>query len=486
MSMTVTQEKINECTVQLNVVADAAEVKAGFDKAYRSLAKGVAIPGFRKGAAPRSMIEPLLDPQRRSEEAAQNLVKDTLKKAIDESGLEVDPSTPPSVNLKSFDEEKGEAVYEAKVPLPPKVELGEYKGLAAERPDATVTDQDIEYQIDEYRRRRGTREAITDRGVQEGDVAVINLKADGEEGDGHTLMVVIGKTFEALDAALHGMQSEEIKHLELEFPESFQIKELAGTTTTVSVGITSLSAVRLPEIDDSFAKELQTENLEDLRARIKGALGRAKESMVHEIVTDRLLNTLRESSEVHVSDNMWESLAERRLTETAQEQAREGKSLEAYAKEQGMTLQEYVDAWRERAKFEIERALLIQQVFVRENMAVSNQDLNMELSRMAGEYQIEPEEMLKSLHANRALDELQFRVIQRKVRDFLYAQAVITDEADVVATEEGETPALEAPSTEEAEAVEPEATESEVTEPEAAAEVSEPEAETTPEVKEEA
>ncbi|RYG35252.1 trigger factor [bacterium] len=475
MSMTVTQEKINECTVQLNVVADAAEVKAGFDKAYRSLAKGVAIPGFRKGTAPRGMVEPLLDPQRRSEEAAQNLVRDTLKKAIDESGLDVDPSTPPSVNLKSFDEEKGEAEYEAKVPLPPKVELGEYKGLEALRPDATVTDQDVEYQIDEYRRRRGTREAITDRGVQEGDVAVINLKTDGEEAEGHTLMVVAGKTFEGLDAALHGMQSEEIKHIELEFPESFQIKELASTSQPVSLSVTSLNAVRLPEANDDFAKELQTENLEDLRARIKGALGRAKESMVHELVTDRLLNALREKSEVHVSDNMWETLAERRLTETAQEQAQEGKSLEAYAKEQGMSLQEYIDAWRERAKFEIERALLIQQVFARENMQVTNQDLNMELSRMAGEYQIEPEEMLKSLHANKALDELQFRVIQRKVRDFLYAQAVISDESDEVpaALEAGTEPETEA-------AAEPEV----AAEPETTTEVEAVEAE--PEVKEEA
>lgn len=429
--MTVTQEKINECTVQLNVVADAAEIKAGFDKAYRTLAKGVQLPGFRKGSAPRAMVEPLLDPQRRSEEAAQSLVQSTLKKAIDEAGLEPDPSTAPSVNLKSFDEEKGEAEYEAKIPLPPKVELGEYKGLDALRPDATVTDQDVEYQIDEYRRRRSTREAVTDRGVQEGDVAVISLKGEGEEGEGHTIMVVVGKTFEGLDQALHGMHTEEIKSLDLDFPETFQIKELAGGTKHVSLGVTSLSAVRLPEVDDAFAKTLETDNIEDLRARVKGALGRAKESMVHEIVTDRLLNALREKSEIHVSDNMWEALAERRLTETAQEQAKEGKSLEAYAKEQGMTIDEYVNAWRERAKFEIERALLIQQVFVRENMQVANQDLNVELSRMAGEYGIDPQEMLKTLHANRALDELQFRVIQRKVRDYLYSQANVTDEADV-------------------------------------------------------
>lgn len=451
--MQVTREDLNPATVKLSIVCDAAEVKEGFEKAFKQLAKKVRLPGFRPGHAPRAMVEGLLSRDEWAETAVENIVRNTFHKAVEQQELRTDPTTSPSIQVKKVDQSANELEYDAKVPLPPHVELGDYKGLPAEQPPKDVTDEEVQFQIDEFRKRRSTREAVTDRGVDEGDVVVVNIKVDGEE-EGKNFMIIAGQAFfPELDEAVKGMRVEEIKSLDLTFPENFQEKDWAGQTKHATVTINSLSAVKLPDVDDAFAQSLQTENVEELRTRVHESLLRAKEQMAREVVSAKLLDALMERSTVHVSDNMWETLADRRLQEVAQEQAQQGKSLEQYAQENGMTLDQYVNAWLDRARLEVQRALLIQQVFVKENMQLSNEDLNLELFAMANEFGVGPEEMFNTLKQNNALDELQFRSISRKVGDFLLANAELSDAAPVEAAPAEAAP-VEAETAEEAPAEE--------------------------------
>lgn len=427
--MQVTREDLNPCTIQLSIVCDPEEVKTGFERAFKQLTKKVKIPGFRPGMAPRKMLEDIVPLQEWNEAAADEIVRSVLKKAIDEQKLEPDYSTRQSVELKALDKDAGKAEFVAKVPLPPKVELGDYKGLPIERPPLDVTDEEVEYQVTELRKRGQTRQAVTDRGVEEGDVAVINIKIEGETGEGKNFMSVAGQNFPQLDEALTGMKVEEMKNLELTFPENFQEKTWAGQTHKVQVTVNSLSAVTLPELDDAFAQSLKTENVDDLKEKIRSGISSAKEQMVRQMLHDQLLTKLMERSQVSVSDNMWEGLALRRLQETAQEQARQQKTLEQYAAENGMTVDQLAQAWRERAKLEVERALLIQGVFSGEKMQLTNEDLNQELFAMAGEFGMSPEDLFKMLQTNQAMDELQFRSLARKVGDFLLQNAEVTEAA---------------------------------------------------------
>jgi trigger factor len=420
--MTITREDLNPCTVKLEVVPTDEQIKQSFDKAFKQLAKKVKLPGFRPGMAPKAMVSSLIPKDDLYEEAAQNLIRTTIPLAIKDQELEPDQTTRPSVELHEISDEDGfKARYTVKVPLPPKVELAGYDGLTAATEAIAVSEDEIEQQINEFRSRRGERSAVTDRGVAEGDIAVVSIKAEGE--DPRNFMVIAGKSFPSLDEALTGMKVEELKSVDLEFPENFQDKDWAGTSAHVTVTLNSLTGVKLPELDDEFAKAMETESVEDLRERVRRGIYGAKEMMQFEIATDKLINDLLEKSEVHVSDNMWEALADRRLRETAEEQAKERKSLEQYAKEQGMTIEEFIKAWQERAKFEVQRALIIQQVFAKEQMQLTNDDLNRELVIMAGEYNMKPAEMVKTLQENKALDELQFRSIQRRVRSFLLTKA---------------------------------------------------------------
>jgi trigger factor len=309
------------------------------------------------------------------------------------------------------------------VPLQPVVELAEYKGLEAEQPPIEVRDEEVEAQIDDLRRKQGKREAVTHRGVQEGDVAVVNVKVEGEEGEGRNFMTIAGQTFPQMDEALHGMKAEELKSLTLTFPDNFQEKDWAGKKLKCQVTLRSVSAVHLPELDDAFAQSLSTESVDQLRNRMRELIGQAKMNMAHEYVVEQLLEQLLSKSTIHVPDTMWESVASRRIQELAQEQQQNGKTMEDYAKDQGMTVDELMEAWKGESKLHVQRAVMVREIFSREKMNLSNQELNRELQSMAREFEMAPGELLNVLKKNKAVDELHFRAIFRKVTEFLKENA---------------------------------------------------------------
>jgi trigger factor len=337
--------------------------------------------------------------------------------------LEQDPTVRPQVEVTKFSETECE--FTAKIGLPPVVELGDLTGIPVDRPGVDITDEDVERQLEDLRRRKGTREAITDRGVQEGDVAVVNIKPDFEDGEGRTFMTLVGQTFAALDVALRDMRVEEVKHLDLTFPDSFQEKDWAGKTMSALVTLNSVSNIRLPELDDAFAQSFKSESLDELKAKIREGMERAVSGEVEKIVGEQLLDGLLERSNVQVSDNMWEPIADQRLAEVAQEQRKEGKSLDDYAQEHGVSVEELRNAWRDKAKQEVMRALVVREIYKREDMKLTNEDLNAELDDMARESGVTNAEMVKLLEQAKAMNELQFRAISRKVREFLAAKAEV-------------------------------------------------------------
>ena len=433
--MQITREDLNPCTIKLSVVCSPEQVSDAFDRALKAISKEVRLPGFRPGHAPKHMVEKMVSKDELYNQAADELVRRTYEKALKDQNIEPDPGVRPSVELEELDREAKTATYSAKVPLPPKIELSEYKGLPANRPAIEVTDEEVQYQITELRKRQGSREAVLDRNAQEGDYGVVNIKVEGETGEGRTFMVVIGQTFPSLDAALPGMASEEMRSVELEFPDNFSDKALAGTKQKSQITLNSISAVSMPELNDEFAKALNSDSVEELTARMRESIVQAKEQMTRDMVQDQLLESLRGSSKIEVSDNMWEALANQRLSEISQEVRRQGKTIEDYAKENGMTVDELVKAWHEQAKVHVERAMVVREVFAKEKLAITNEELNTELFSMAQEYQMEPMELLEAMRKAGSLQELQFRAISRKVTDFLIENAVITETAEVSESE---------------------------------------------------
>lgn len=425
--MQITREDLNPCTVKLNIVCDPEEVKAGFDKATKQLVKKVKLPGFRPGHAPKQLVEQYVNKAELYDEALQYIIGSGYKEALKQQELEPDPTVRPQVEVTKLEETECE--FTAKIGLPPIVELGDWKGIPVERPAMGVTEEDIDRQLDELRQRRGTREAITERGVMDGDVCVVNIKKDDEEGEGRTFMVIAGQTFATLDQALAGMRVEEVKHGELSFPENFQEKDWAGKTFGASLTLNSVSSIRMPELDDAFAQSLKTQNVDDLRERIRSGMDKAVSGEIDKIVSEQLLDGLLERSKVEVSDNMWEPIADQRIEEVAAEQKKEGKTIEDYVQEHGMTLDGLREAWRERAKVEVMRALVVREMYKQQDLKLENEDLSNELEDMARESGVTPKDMIRMLEQANAMNELQFRAISRKVRELLAAQANVKEMA---------------------------------------------------------
>ncbi|MBX7131202.1 MAG: trigger factor [Fimbriimonadaceae bacterium] len=430
--MQVTREDLNACTIKLDVVCTPQMVNDGFNRAIRQFAKRIKVPGFRPGTAPRHLVEPMLEPEALMNQAADEIVRMSIKKVITDEKIE--PADTPSVTVTKLTKEPAECEFSMKIPLKPIIELGEYKGVSAESPSIDVTEEEIEYHLNEIRKSQGKREVVTDRPAQEGDNAVINIKADGEEGDGRKFMVTIGQTFPDLDGALTGMRAEEMKSLDLNFPDSFSDKGWAGKKLHCLITIRSLNAVALPPLDDSFAQSakgdlaaLKSENLDEMKAKLKVGIENAKKQALQEYLNDQIFDELLKNSKVELPDTMWENVADQRLRELGQDLGRRSQTPEDYAKENGMTVEELVEKWRQEAKTQVQRALIVRDVFEKEKMKLTNQDLNVEVFAMAEEYQMPPAELVAQMKKNNALQELEFRAIYRKVTAFLREHADVKE-----------------------------------------------------------
>jgi trigger factor len=426
--MEVTREDLNPCTVQLTVVCDEGQVTDAFDRAYKQISKRIRVPGFRPGTAPKSIVESMVQPEQVLDTASDIIVRSAAKTAIDQQGLV--PDGRPIVDLTKLDVDSRQCEFTIKVPLAPVVELGDYKALTARRPPIDISDDEVQHQIDEMRRRKSTREAVTGRGVQEGDVAVVNIRVDGEAGDGRTFMTVAGQTFAMLDEALMGMEGDEMKSLDLTFPDNFQEKDWAGKSFHCQVTLRSLNALKLPELDDAFAQEYKVENVDELKDLVRKRMTEAKERMIQDYVNEQLVQDLLERSKVELSDNLWESVAQRRMQDIEREQEERKQTLEQYAAQNGMTVQQLEEAQRKEARLQVMRAILVREVFKKEDMSMSNAELNIELALMAREYDMDPKTLLNALKKNQALDELHYRAINRKVMDFLNTSANVVEVAD--------------------------------------------------------
>jgi trigger factor len=430
--MQVTREDLNRCTVRLDIVCAPEEVAQGFDKAYRQISRRLRIPGFRPGMAPKRLVAQVAPREEVLRVAGDNIIRRAVQDAVKQHGLR--PHDAPVVDISEFKEDPPECAFVAKVPLAPVVELGPYRDLPARRPRPVALEEEIDRALDELRKRGAHREEVTGRGIVEGDLCLVNINPAGQEGEGRNFMSVAGRTFPGLDAAILGMRAEEMKLADLDFPDTFQDRDWAGKRLSVVVTIRSVSSLTAPELDDEFARQipedfasLKSDTLEELRDKVRARIEAVKGEMADEYVEEQLLQSLLEASTVHVPDTMWESVANQRLNDIKEEVAEAGGTMEAYAEERGMTLDELAAKWREQAKLHVERAVVANHIFVREKMVLSNQDLTATLLRMAREYGVGPAVLFEHLKKNKNTTELQTRAIYRKVIEFLRDAARITE-----------------------------------------------------------
>ena len=427
--MTIKRTDLNPCTVLLEVECTPQQVHEAINKTLRRASKRVRIPGFRPGTAPPEVVKKHVNLEAVKEWAGEEAVNLGLKDALKREALTPFRGARPRLEEVDFDFDGATCRFSVKVPLEPKVELGEYKGLRATMPHARVTDDAVDEYIEQIRTERASKQPVETRGAQHGDQAVVLIRpADKSLGE-KAFAVSVGQTFPSLDEALLGMKAEGVRTAPLIFPSDFADVAWAGKALDCEIEVRSLTAPVLPDLDEAFAQSLNADSVDDLRTKVRTALERAVARRNRSMVHEQLLASLMESSTIELPDTLWEDVAERRLNELERELQQSGKTLEEAAAAEGTTPEKVREHFCNASRSEVARAMAIRNIAEKEGIFINNQDVIAQAMAIASNEGVEPEVVLDAYRRAGRLDELRFQALYDKVLAFLEEHATIESES---------------------------------------------------------
>ena len=433
--MKVTLEKQDKNLVHLAVEVEREAVDRAYEKAYRSLSHHVMIPGFRKGKAPRALVERHVGSDAMKREALEALVPESYTKAVEESKIE--PIAQPQAEVVSF--EKGQpAVLKFQVEVRPEVGLGEYLTIKVEVTEVKVTDEQVQEAITNLLGRKATVETV-DRPIKEGDVAIVDFegKVDGVAFEGgkatnFTLDVQPGRFIPGFVEALVGLKAGETKTAELEFPAEYPNAELAAKKTTFDFKIHEVKERQLPELNDELAKEFGTESAGDLREKISEQLqGQIDESREVEM-RKQLLDKIVETSTMDLSEFMVKREIYFLLEQHFNQLAKQGIDFRQLFSDENR--KEWEDRFQPEAEKRIRTSLTLGAIARKEGIEVTAEEMAeaiVEYSQMLGK---EPQAFQQELINKGRYAALADEVLSNKIIEWLFERADVEGREKVAET----------------------------------------------------
>ena len=435
--MQVTSEQTGPCEVDLRIEIDAEKVNSAVDETYKELAKRTKIPGFRPGKAPRAIVERFVGEDRVKDHTADKLIQPAYSEALKET--EIDPWAPADVELVEFEFGKP-LVFKAKVPLAPKVELGDYVGIQIERKLIPVTDEMVQQEIDTYLERAAKFDPITDRPAQAGDTIVVEIKDEDEpEAEPKQQVTVIGDNLPDFDEGVTGMNVGEQKTVRIAYPDDHAAEELRGKTKTFAIKLVELYRRTLPELTDEWVKEAfkpdgtedeaspsePIETVEKLRAAIKQAMERQSQRAADAGVRDQIVDKLVASSTIDFPEVMVTERVDERLSDLLEELKKRQLTLDDYLKHLGKSIEELREEFGEDAKEALRANLVIYEVVEKQDIKVEDEDIESEIKSMADSRKVPVESIRAYLDTTDGLASIRYRLLRKKVLDFLVAASNI-------------------------------------------------------------
>ncbi|MBD8015844.1 trigger factor [Microbacterium sp. APC 3898] len=403
-------EKQEGNTGVLTVEVPAEEVNAGLDKAFKKVVKEINVPGFRKGKMPRQMFEKRFGVESLYQDALDFILPDAYANAVEEAGI--NPVDRPEIDIETI--EKGQPlVFTAKVIVKPEVELGEYKGLEASKPDTEVTDEDIENQLKENQERMAELTVKEDEAIVEGDTAVIDFEGfvDGEafeggQGNDYSLEIGSNSFIPGFEEQLVGVKAGEEKDVEVTFPEEYHAAELAGKAATFKVKVNEVKGKELPELNDEFAKEIdpEVESLEALRTKMKESLIAEKKSAADATLRDELVQKAAENATIDIPHAMIHTEMDRMMSDFEQRLTQQGMNLELYFQFSGQDEAALREQMHGDAETRVRVSLTLEAIAEAENMQVTSEDIDKELEKMAGQFNMDIEQIKTALGGTEMLE----------------------------------------------------------------------------------
>lgn len=423
--MKVTAEHGENREVTLTIEVEQDKLEKASEGAAKRISARVNIPGFRKGKAPRRIVENFVGKDAILQEAFEGLAQKAFEDALTEQNME--PVTRPEIDIVTLEDGK-DVVFTAKFTQRPDVQLGAYKGLAVPKEEVTVADEDIDRQIEGMRQHQGTLvDAPADAAVKNDDFVTLDFEGfvdgaafEGGKGEDYPLQIGSGSFIPGFEDQLIGAKVGEERDVNVTFPEEYHAENLKGKDAVFKCKIRSIKSRELPELDDAFAKKASKfETLAELREDVRKNLLAAAERKAE---TERRSKAIDMATD-HCTMEIPPVMVENRITAMIQEMAmrleQQGMSLEQYLQYAGLDIGKIREDYREMAEKNVRTDLMLEEVAKAEGIKVEGSDLDREVYAMAVSYGATPKQVQKIIKEQGRVSDLAATVLRKKTAQFI-------------------------------------------------------------------
>lgn len=411
---------------ELEIEISAEDFEAAIEKAYLKARKNIAMPGFRRGKAPRKLIEKEYGEQVFFEDAVNLLYAPVVNGAVEESGLEL--VTRPEVEVTEISKENG-VKLKATCITKPEVEVKDYKGIEVEKVVNPVTDEDINKQLDALREKNVTVETVDDRAAENGDDVVIDFEGfkddvafEGGKAEDFTLSLGSGQFIPGFEDQIVGHNAGEDFDINVTFPDEYQVKELAGAPAVFKIKLKSISKKVMPELDDDMVKDsTEFDTVDEYKADVKKKLEEANEKHADSEVEAKIFDKVIENMTAEIPQVMFDNRVNEMIGELEQRLAPQGISLDLYMQYTGQTIDTVKKAYAEQAEKQVKLRLALEKIAKLENIEVTEDELKAEFDKLAEAYKLDVDQIKQFIHD----DDLKKDIAVGKAVDLIKDAAVI-------------------------------------------------------------
>lgn len=426
--MSLQVEKLEKNMAKLTIEVSAEELDKAIEEAYNKSKGKISIPGFRKGKAPRKMIERMYGKEVFYEDAANILIPDAYEKALEDCEEEIVSS--PKVEVAQLEAGKP-FIFTAEVALKPEVTLGKYKGVEVPKADVAVTDEEVNAEIDREREKNSRTVEVTDCAVREKDIATIDFEGfvdgvpfQGGKGEDYPLTIGSGAFIPGFEEALVGAEVGKETDVNVTFPEDYQAAELAGKAAVFKCTVKKLQEKQLPELDEDFVSEVSDESdtVEEYRAEVRKKLEDRKAAEAKDAKEEAAIEAVIADAGMDIPDAMLETQQRQMVQDYAQRLQSQGLSMEQYMQFTGMTPQMLLEQVKPQALKRIQSRLVLEAVAAAENVEASEEDFEEEVRKMGESYKMEADKV-KELLGEEGKKQVLQDIRVRKAADFVVENA---------------------------------------------------------------
>jgi len=400
--MSLQVEKLDGNMAKLTIEVAAEELEKAIENAYQKSKNKISIPGFRKGKAPRKMIEQMYGKGVFLEDAANDLISESYEKALDECTEDIVSS--PKIDVIQLESGKP-FIYTAEVALKPEVTLGKYKGVKIDKMDIDVTEEEIEADIARERDNAARIIPVTDRAVKDGDMTVIDFEGfvdgvafEGGKGEDYPLTIGSGAFIPGFEAALVGAEIGVETDVNVTFPEDYQAEDLAGKAAVFKCTVKEIKEKELPELDDDFASEVsEYDTFAEYKESVKAKIVDRKIAAAKSAKEEEVVAAVVADAKMDIPEAMVETTQRQMVEEFAQRMQSQGISMEQYMQFTGTTPQMLLEQIKPQAEKRIKSRLVLEAVVAAEGITVTEEEFEAEVTRMATSYMMEADKVKELL-----------------------------------------------------------------------------------------